>query len=307
MLATALLLLCSCGRQPDARSVSATPPLDPAALRGERALAATARCVAIGPRVSGTPGAKAMARFIESELVSLGIDTSVDAFWDRAPGGSNLFRNVIGFLPGRNASVIVLASHYDTKKGISDTFVGANDSGSSTGLLLELASVLRGAALPGPGILLAFLDGEECAEHYSPWDGLHGSRRLANQLRANRSQQPVRAVIVLDMIGDRDLSITIPPDSSPELMRLVLRAAREEGVREAFSISRYAILDDHVPFLAAGMPAIDLIDFQYGSRPGANDYWHTDSDTMDKLSAESLETVGHVVIRTLNAISTESP
>ncbi len=153
-----------------------------------------------------------------------------------------------------------------------------------------------------PPVILAFVDGEECRYEYGPNDGLHGSRHLAEQIAAAGLKDKVRAVIVLDMIGDRELAIRIPRNTSRALLKIAFRAAKEEGVRDTFGISREAVLDDHVPFLERGFEAINLIDFEFGSRPGLNDYWHTDADTMDKLSAQSLGLVGRVTLRMLEQL-----
>ncbi|MCX7006757.1 MAG: M28 family peptidase [Kiritimatiellaeota bacterium] len=169
-------------------------------------------------------------------------------------------------------------------------------------MLLELARLLKPGWRGAAEFWLAFLDGEECRVEYGPHDGLHGSRHLAQQLAAAGRTNDVRAVILLDMIGDRDLSVTLPPNGDARLTALVLDAATAEGARAKFGLAPGGILDDHQPFLDAGMPAVDLIDFLYGSAPGLNDYWHTAADTPDKLSAESLQTIGRVVLRVLAAL-----
>ena len=304
------LVLASCGRnapQKSAPALSNRPPVvetrvDPALLSGARALERAGRFVGVSPRYSGTDGAKRAAEFLVAELKSIGLETELDEFEDDALGGKMVFRNVVGRIPGRGKGLIVLGSHYDTKVGIAPDFKGANDSGSSTGLLLELASVLRGGRGLGVDIEVVFFDGEECFSRYGPQDGLHGSRRFARRLQERGVTNDVRGVLVLDMIGDSNLSVRIPRNSSPGLCTAVFDAAREEGVRSKFGLFSGAMVDDHVPFLAAGMPAIDIIDFEYGSAPGLNDYWHTPQDTMDKLDAGSLETVGRVVIRVLNSL-----
>ena len=275
-------------------------PFEPKTLSGARAYEETRNVVALGARPSGSDGARRTANHVAQRLKQMGVEHEVDTFSVKTPSGPVVFRNVIARLPG-TTNIIVLAGHYDTKAGISTRFVGANDSGSSTGLLLALAECLKRNVNPGPTILLAFLDGEECRVRYGPRDGLHGSRRLAAKLAADNASS-VRAAIIVDMIGDKDLTVTIPRNVTPQLMALALRAAEEEGIRSRFMLARGDILDDHVPFLENGIPAIDLIDFQFGSAPGLNDYWHTEADTMDKLSAESLEAVGRVVIRMINAM-----
>jgi Zn-dependent M28 family amino/carboxypeptidase len=109
------------------------------------------------------------------------------------------------------------------------------------------------------------------------------------------------------MVGDRNLTIAIPQNTTPGLVSLALQAAHGEGVREHFSLAQRPVLDDHVPFLEAGMPAVNLMDFQYGSAPGLNDYWHTALDTTDKLSPESLGTMGRVTIRLLDLVARNPP
>ena len=297
------LLQSSC-RQPEPTPVEPTAALDPSGFSGTDALVEVREFVALGPRHSGSDGAESAARYIVARLHALGVTAEIDEFPDRSPTGKTTFRNVIATIPGRKPGVIVVASHYDTKAGISDDFAGANDSGSSTGLLLHLASILQNGPPPGPNLILAFLDGEECMRSYSKLDGLHGSRRLAKQLSSRNREEPVLAVLVVDMIGDSNLSITIPRNCSPELVSMTFKAASTEGVRAQFSYAPGAILDDHVPFMKAGMPAVDLIDFEFGSAPGKNDYWHTTEDTMDKLSAESLQTTGRVIIHMLNTLTT---
>ena len=241
----------------------------------------------------------------------MGYRALLDAFSETTPDGDVAFANVIGIPPGMSGTmlpevlgnaespVVILLSHYDTKAGISGRFVGANDSGSSTGLLLHLAGLIAARAPTLPPVVLAFVDGEEARHNYGPNDGLHGSRHLADLIVSSGQQDKVSGVIVLDMIGDKDLDIRIPPNTTHDLLQIAFKAAEAEGVRSQFGISRGSVLDDHVPFLERGIPAIDLIDFEFGSAPGLNDYWHTDADTMDKLSAESLEIVGRVVLRML--------
>ena len=226
----------------------------------------------------------------------------VDEFNEPSPRGPVIFRNVIGRLPGQGQGLIILCSHYDTKLGMPAGFQGANDSASSSAAVLELARVIaKGPAVP-PEIWFVFFDGEECMEHYGPGDGLRGSQRLAKQLvKAGRAKQ-VKGVILLDMIGDKDLSVTIPRNSTPAIASAVFDAARAENVRDKFSLYPFEIGDDHDPFFVEDMPVVDIIDFQFGSQPGANDYWHTAEDRLDKISPESLAIIGRVVLRVVNGL-----
>jgi len=264
---------------------------------GARAFSETEALVQISPRDAGTGSGRIAAIHLETRLNALGYKTIVDTFSEETPAGKMFFNNVLGRLPGNTDRLIILASHFDTKAGISADFQGANDSGSSSGVLLELARVLSERAPFETEFLVVFFDGEECRTKYGPTDGLHGSRRLAQQILAGGGVEVVEAMILLDMVGDKDLNITVPRNSSRKLVKELFFAAHEMGVRPKFSLGPGSMLDDHVPFLLAGMPAIDVIDFEYGSAPGKNDYWHTAEDTMDKLSADSMQTVGAVVLR----------
>jgi glutaminyl-peptide cyclotransferase len=296
----ALLLsgaVCAC------RHNEAPRPIEPALVRfdAQQAFQEVSRFLEQGPRVAGTPGAARAARYLMGRLRSLGVAADLDEFTDAAPVGPTTFRNVIGRIAGTGAGTVILCAHYDTKSGI-EGFQGANDSGSGVGLLLALAAAFQKGPQPAVSLEFVFFDGEECAVSYGPHDGLHGSRHLASQLAARKQADSVRAVILLDMIGDRDLSVTIPRNGTPRLMSAALGAAREEGCRSKFGLYAAAILDDHEPFLDAGMPAIDLIDFEFGSQPGRNDYWHTPADTLDKISPASLDCVGRVTIRLVRTL-----
>ena len=297
-----MLFACRRPEPPPGKPSLSSPRLDPAAFSGERALAQTRDLVAFSPRDAGTTNAGLAARHLAQRLREAGLEVEIDEFQDDSPIGPLTFRNVLGRRPGTGPGVIVLGSHYDTKAGIGDGFEGANDSGSSSGVLLEMAAAARRAGPLAVSLLFVFFDGEECIRDYGRTDGLHGSRRLAGRLAESGAFGNVAAGIVLDMIGDTNLTVELPRNSSPFLCSAVLEASREENARDRFRLARGGVLDDHAPFLAAGMPAIDLIDFDYGSAPGLNDYWHTPADRMDKLSASSLQTVGRVAIRTVNRL-----
>ena len=270
-------------------------------MSGELAFEEVRKFVELGPRDSGTAGAERAAHYLADRLRGLGIEAEIQAYVDPTPRGDMLFRNVIGRMPGKAEKIVLLASHYDTKAGIED-FAGANDSGSSTGLLLELARVLSQGRPHPMEIMFAFFDGEECQVEYGPNDGLHGSRHLAQAMEEDGHIKQVAAMILLDMVGDRNLTVTIPRNGDPELISMAFDMAREEGVRHLFQLYPYPMLDDHAPFVERGVPAIDLIDFQYGTAQGMNDQWHTAEDTLDKLSADSLEIVGRVALRMVDQI-----
>ncbi len=303
LISSAVLLSCTPPPPSPAQS-SAQIPFS--AANGSNALARVAALCALGPRDAGTPGGERAAAWLVSELRRERLVSRIDCFSNDTPSGPLALCNVVASVPAAqsdsNSNWIVLLSHFDTKSGISPNFIGANDGGSSTGLLLELARILHGTPLRHCHVLFGFLDGEECRVQFGPRDGLHGSRRLATQLAAEK--RDIRAVILLDMIGDRNLSVTLPANGTPRLTLLTLEAAKTVGVRSKFRLADGGILDDHQPFLDAGFPAVDLIDFQFGSAPGLNDYWHTPADTLDKLSDASLTAVGQVVAEMLRQLDT---
>lgn len=285
------------------RKAEPAAKFDPAAFSGQKAMFEAAGLVAIGNRDSGTAGAEKAAMYLAKRLEAAGVTPEVDVFTNMTVRGPQVFRNVIGRLPGGNTNLIVVGSHYDTKPGIPD-FVGANDSGSSSGALLELARVLAKRERRGPEIQLVFFDGEECVNSYTELDGFHGSRFHAQKL-VEQGRRKNTKMILLDMIGDRDLTVTLAQNNDPKLATMFLRAAEDDGSRSHFALWPYECGDDHVAFLERGMPAVDIIDFDFGSAPGRNDFWHTAQDTMDKLSPESLQIIGRVTIRVLNALVAE--
>ena len=295
-----------CGKAPrEAPPPPPAPAIVPEAVSGARALDEVRALLALGPRDAGTPGAEKAAQHLRDRLQALGVAAEIQEFADAAPNGPTTFRNVLGRIPGQSDRILMFASHYDTKVGIPG-FVGANDSGSSTGLLLELARVLAQGAPHAMEIRFAFFDGEECVREYGPMDGFHGSRHMAETMAADGSLTNVAALILLDMVGDRDLTITIPRNGAPRLAALAFDAARAENARAHFQLFPYTVGDDHAAFFERGVPAIDLIDFQYGSAPQKNDYWHTPQDALDKLAPESLEIVGRVAARMAAALLAEA-
>ncbi|NCC50268.1 MAG: M28 family peptidase [Spartobacteria bacterium] len=294
---------CGCSK-PTPDSGASEPPaaFDVSQLNGPAALQQVHDLLDLGLRDSGTEGLRRAADFITQRLEEAGVEAEQQAFTDLTPRGEIEFINVIGKLPGRGEGIIMLGSHYDTKIGMPEGFEGANDSGSSSGLLIELARVMAAGPVVGPEIWFVFFDGEECWKRYSKLDGLHGSRYLAGQLIDDGRADEVEAVIILDMIGDKNLNVTIPRNVTPELVKRVFEVSGELGYRSLFSLFSMEVGDDHMPFLEAGIPAVNLIDFEYGSSPGRNDYWHTVQDTRDKISAESLEVVGKVALGTVNSL-----
>lgn len=258
---------------------------------GARALEWTQRAVALGPRPPGSPAIAKLQAMIVAELKAQGWQVSEDAFTAQTPAGPKSMRNIIGTLKGTSGKMVVLSGHYDTKT--IPNFVGANDGGASTGFLLEMARVLPKLQPRKDDVALVFFDGEEAYGEWSDVNGIYGSRHLAQTWSKSGTLRRIKALFNVDMIGDRDLVILDESNSSMTLRMLVRAAATDLGFGKHFPPQGGAIEDDHMPFVRMGVPAMDLIDFDYG--PG-NRYWHTSQDTMDKLSARSLEIVGKVLV-----------
>jgi glutaminyl-peptide cyclotransferase len=260
---------------------------------GAVALKHIERLVAIGPRVAGSPGGVRAREYIVAELRKIsGMQVQVKPFEADTPHGRLAMANVVAVLPGRRADVIAVAGHYDTKYFKEFVFVGANDGGSSTALLLELARRL--AARPRDYTYwLVWFDGEEARESWSERDSLYGSRRLATDLA--RERRLPRALILVDMIGDRDLRIRREAHSTTWLTEIVWEAAARLGHGRHFLRDAMPVEDDHVPFLRLGVPATLVIDFDFPA-------WHTAGDTLDKVSADSLTTVGEVLLEALPSV-----
>ena len=285
-----------------AKGVPAPPPEIWKLFSGDRAFADVKKQVEIGPRPSGTPEIGLAQAHIVSSLEAAGWAVEKQEFTDTTPRGPMKFVNLIGrFAPGGARPVptttqrAIVCSHYDTKRFSTIKFVGASDGASSTGALLELARTLALDHALAAKVELVFFDGEEAFVNFtSPEDpkpdGLFGSRFYARHLRESGRAKQFKFAILWDMIGDKDLTITLSPDSPQELMREILASAETLGARDHFELYERPILDDHICLsMIARIPAIDLIDFKY-------DPWHTADDTLDKLSPASLQTVGAVTL-----------
>ena len=255
---------------------------------GEKALAHVQAMVDFGPRPPGTPAIEKTREYLTKQLELSGWQVTRQAFTDNTPRGKVEFVNLLATFGGKDsAASFLVCSHYDTKIFDTATFVGANDGGSSTGVLLELARVLAQRPDLARKVELVFFDGEEAYEAFSETDGLYGSRYFAKQLAAENKTKQFRGGVLFDMVGDRSLTITLPPDAPAEMARDIFASAEALNLRKHFTYFDRDILDDHTPLNDVGIPTIDLIDFDFAA-------WHTPEDTMDKLSAESLGTVGSV-------------
>ena len=280
-------------------AVAASPEARP--LSGKAALGHTEALTQMGPRPSGSPAHLKMRNYIRAALASSNLKPDFQTFDAQTPLGKVQMHNIIVKIPGATDRVVIVSGHYDTKRMSNLKFVGANDGGASAGLLLELARVLGTGPKQDLTVWVVFLDGEEAyAGEWTAADSLYGSKYLARSLRESGEAPKVAAVINLDMIGDKNLDILYDTNSSGWLNTMVRDVAAKLGLAKAFGTFRTEMDDDHMPFLASGIPAVDLIDLNYGPD---NSYWHTEKDTTDKLSAVSLETVGKIVLGTIDAIA----
>jgi len=268
---------------------------------GEKAMEHVQRLVDLGPRPPASEAIEKSRAYIEKQLEGWGWKVTRQAFTDDTPRGKIGFVNLTAEFRERGTKTkdkpsFLLCSHYDTKWFETIRFVGANDGGSSTGLLLELARVLAQHPILAAKVKLVFFDGEEAYENFSETDGLYGSRYFAQQLAQEKSAAQFHGGILFDMVGDSSLNITLPPDSPSQMARDIFAAAEALKLRSYFSYFDRGITDDHTPLNRIGIPAIDLIDFDFA-------WWHTADDTIDKVSAESLGKVGRVALYYLSEFS----
>lgn len=266
---------------------------------GEKALTHIQRLVEFGPRPPGSEAIEKSRAYIDKQLSLAGWKVTRQVFTEVTPRGKVQFVNLLARFDVRNDKPLpsfLLCSHYDTKSFETIRFVGANDGGSSTGLLLELARLLARQPDLARKIEIVFFDGEEAYEQFSETDGLYGSRYFAKQLEKNKTASQYRGGVLFDMVGDRSLSITLPPDSPAQMTQDIFAAADALKARSFFTYSDRGIMDDHTPLNAAGVPTIDIIDFDFT-------WWHTADDTIDKLSAQSLQTVGSVAAYYLSELA----
>jgi glutaminyl-peptide cyclotransferase len=258
---------------------------------GTRAMEYARKVVSFGPRPPGSAALRSLRAYLVAQLKLRHCDVTEDSFTAHAPAGDVKMANIIARFPGKSGRAIVFSGHYDTKLMPGARFVGADDGGSSTAFLLEMAEALEGAQYPDD-IYLVWFDGEEAFGKWTDTDSLYGSRQLAERWRADGTLTRIKALINVDMIGDKDLDIMQEENSSPSLLRTIWTAAARLGYGKYFLNSGSPTDDDHMPFIHLGVNAVDIIDFD-------KTYWHTPDDTIDKLSAHSFEVVGAVLSEAL--------
>lgn len=322
----------SCDREKDAAPVRAESPapisrVDATALKlslppdsgppptidSARAFQYVKEIVAFGPRPLGSANHKKVEDFILAHLKSDAVEN--DTFTADTPEGKFPVHNIIAKFPGTKDGIIVIASHYDTNYPLRNTsFVGANDGGSSSALLLEFANQLRGKPRQAYGIWLVWDDAEEAIKpdgsgglrQEMPFeeDSLYGITHLAKKWEGDGTLKKIKAFLLADMVGDADLNIERDTNSTPWLEDVVYEAASRLGYQSHFFARTLAVSDDHIPFAKRGVACADFIDFNYGY----NDvFWHTTEDTVDKLSPKSLEIVGGTMLETIRILDKMDP
>jgi glutaminyl-peptide cyclotransferase len=258
---------------------------------GVDAFGFTRQAVALGPRPDGSPAIAKLRSMIKQQLAACMCEAISDRFTAKTPDGPVPMENIIAKFAGKSGRAIAITGHYDTKKMAN--FVGANDGGSSTGVLLELAAVLAGRPRIAD-VYLVFFDGEEAFHEWSGTDSLYGSRHLAEKWSADGTNQRLKALINVDMTGDKNLRLVWDTNSAASVRKLLWDVADSLGYSSSFPRQGNAINDDHMPFLNAGVRAVDLIDFD-----SQNTFWHTPQDTLDKLDPRSFEVIGAVVMKSI--------
>lgn len=254
---------------------------------------------AIGPRWPTGPGHMKAEEFIRNQFKHDQLEE--DTFTANTPIGPVTLHNFIVRFPGSRDGIIVLGTHYETNYPLRNiNFVGANDGAATTGLLMAIADQLRGKKLDGYSVWLVFFDGEEAIEKWSASDSTYGSRHLAAKWGGDGTLRRIKAFILADMIGDKDLNIQRETRSTGWLVDLVRQAAKKFGDEHYFFQTEEPVDDDHLPFVQRGVPSIDVIDLDYGPN---NSYHHTAQDTMDKVSARSLTVDGDVFMETIRLIN----
>jgi len=270
----------------------------------------TAQIAGFGERWPGSPGHKKTEALIRQVLQKDGARIEADDFTAMTPRGAIFVHNIIGKFhvsADPKQPIFILAGHYDTL--FQPGFIGANDGGSSTAILLAFADALA-AQKTKMQIWLVWTDLEEALQSFTDDDGLYGSRHLAQKLAANGTAPRVRGFFLLDMIGDKDLGVARETGSNRPLQDVIAKAAAQLGYSQYFFRYEAGIIDDHVPFIRAGIPAVDVVDARFGRMgpglDGMGEFHHSNADTMDKVSQRSLEVVGRTILLTVELLDAYS-
>src|ERR1700719_1821761 len=296
----------SAASKPPAVSDALAPQVPEDALPAERtggfdgklAYGHVGKLVGFGPRPSGSQAISQAQDYITSQLSSFGCTVDTDAFSSDTPAGRLAMKNIVVKIPGERQGIILLGTHYDTKR--LDNFVGADDGGSSTGLMLEMARRMC-EMRPRYSIWIAFFDGEEAVrQQWQDPDNRYGSRQMAAKMAASGDLKKVHAMILADLVGGKNLQLEREQYSTVELVDLIWNTAKRLGYGSIFVNQTMPVDDDHLSFLQRGVASADIIDLVNSAG-----YWHTPQDTMEKVSARSLGIVGHVILESVRELQTK--
>ncbi len=275
----------------------APPPERSGGFDGRRAFAHVTKQVSFGPRPSGSQAISHLQDYLQSELRSYGCNVETDAFGADTPIGRLPMKNILVKIPSEKPGIILLGTHYDTL--LKDNFIGADDGGSSTAVMLELARLL----CPQKGkyaVWIAFFDGEEAMKHWSDSDSRYGSRQMAARFSASGDLKKIRAFLLADIVGGRQAQFLRESSSNSALIDLVWNTAAKLGYSANFPNESTSAEDDHDSFLKRGVPSVDVIgDFMN------NGYWHTPQDSLDKISPKMLAITGHVFLESVKQLQTK--
>jgi glutaminyl-peptide cyclotransferase len=289
----------SAGEPANVAGNDAPPPSATGGFDGQRAYAQVAKQVAFGPRPSGSPAISQLQDYLLAELKSYGCAVETQAFTADTPVGRLPMKNILVKIPGDKPQVLLLGTHYDTK--LQDNFVGANDAGSSTAVMLELARLL----CPHHGryaVWIAFFDGEEAIRTWTETDSRYGSREMAAHFANTGDISKIKAFLLADIVGGSPLHFKRDGNSTPALIDLVWKTATKLGYAGIFVNDEAPIDDDHMPFIKRKVPSVDVIDLDTAQDVP---YWHTAQDTLDKISAKSLAITGHVFLESLKQLQSK--
>ena len=275
--------------------------LDSAAQTGrvdaEKVMGHVEKIVSYGPHPPGSEAQKEVGNYIAEQLQAHGLEVRTHTFHPVTPLGRREMTNIWGVVEGKEDSIIILASHYDSKYFEDFSFLGANDSGSSSGLLLELARMLKQENPTDYSLWFVFFDGEEAFFDWTSADSIYGSREFVRMLKGRGQLGKISALILLDMVGEKDLVLRKEINSIPWLNQIIWDQGGKMGYGDIFqSRGNTGAQDDHLPFAQEGIPVVDIIDLDYA-------YWHKKEDTLDKLSPDNLRIVGDVVLASLPEIA----
>ena len=285
---------------PQAPDPDTPPPEKTDGFDGKRAFAQVAKQVSFGPRPSGSPALAQLQNYLQSELSSYGCKVDTDSFTADTPVGQLPMKNIVAKIPGETNGIIMLATHYDTVMNVPN-FLGADDGGSSTAVMLEIARLLCPAKRQRYAVWITFFDGEEAMKQWSATDSCYGSRQMAAQMAMRGDLPRVKAFLLADIVGTRNLRFRRDSASTPTLVNLLWKIAANLGYAQVFTNDTTDMQDDHNAFAKRGVPVVDVIDYE--TYPGGNlYYWHTPQDTLDKISSKSLAITGHVFLESLKQL-----